>query len=272
LVHFSKLEKLREIAFARGGSLLSDRYLGSAEKLRWQCRNSEHPPFGSTPSSVGSGHWCDRCDDDRRSESYKVSIEQVKKWAEERNGELILDPPDMVMDKRFALSDKAKFHCLLCDRHTTRTVRQIKQGRLCFCLTNKNRIDRFAVEKKLSARSIWLVEPDVISGGRTFATIQCKRCGERWSTKVSRILNAVVKCSKCNPSRNAAITVDRARRLGDGIGFQLRSDQLQSGNTALNWECKKCGARLDKSYREMRNIRRCRSCEKTEISARWKLG
>ena len=271
LLSTSELERLGQHAARLGGRLLSNRYKGSAEKLRWQCKNPEHPPFETTPSAViNNGHWCRRCACEKSSESYRVPAEQVQEWALACNGELVLGAPGSpTEEKGFSLADKAEFRCLSCNRRQSRTVRQVKEGRLCLCHTKKTRIDRVAVEEKLSARSLCLVESVPILRGRTHIMIQCKKCGTHWAAKVSNVVNSGVGCPKCR--RNAAITIEKARELGERIGFLLRSVEVSGGMDVLHWECKTCGKSLDKSYREIRSLRRCPACVRIESVYRLKI-
>lgn len=267
----SILERLRQCAASLGGHLLSDRYQGGAEKLRWQCKNPEHPPFETTPSSIiNNGSWCRRCAGEKQSESYRVPMEKVQEWARVCKGELVLDAKALPVAKMgFALADKAEFRCLSCNRRQYRTVKQVKEGRLCLCHTKKTRINRVAVEEKLSVLSMCLVDSDVIFRGRTQVNIQCKKCGMQWAAKVSNIINSGVGCPKCR--HGAAITIEKARELGKRIGFLLRSNEVRGGLDVLHWECKKCGKRLDKPYREMRSFRRCPACVRMESSKRLKI-
>lgn len=267
----SILKRLRQLAEERGGSLLSDRYQGSGEKLRWKCKNPAHKPFDTAPNEViNRGHWCGKCADERQSDSYRVSVEQVQEWAQACNGELVLDTlGPLTLEKGLSLADEAEFLCLSCHQRKFRKIREVNEGRLCLCHTKKTRINRAAVEEKLSGRSICLVGPDEIAGGSTAVTIQCKVCGTPWPVKASSVMNGTVGCPKCKP--NAAITIEKARELGERIGFLLRSDKVSGGKDVLHWECKKCGESLRKSYREMRSRRTCPACVKTEGANRLKI-
>jgi hypothetical protein len=270
IFHSSMLSKLRGHAASLGGHLISDKYLGSSEDHWWKCKHSEHPPFPMTPSeAISMGHWCDRCADERWSESYKISVEQLQALARNSGGELLLD--ELEVEKKFASYDQAKFRCLSCGRHTTRTVQQVKDGRLCFCVTKKVRIDRLAIERRLSGTLVRLLGPEVILGGKHRVRVQCQSCERQWEARVSSMIHGVVKCDVCQPSRNAPITIEKANALGEKYGFRLSSDTSPRGATILHWECKNCGAGLDKSYREMRNIRRCLPCAQTEAVDRLRI-
>jgi len=53
------LDELREIAKERSGKCLSNSYLGSDMKLKWQC--SEGHIFQMRPANVKIGNWCPKC-------------------------------------------------------------------------------------------------------------------------------------------------------------------------------------------------------------------
>ncbi|NDC22413.1 hypothetical protein EBZ57_03555 [bacterium] len=55
----SVMAKLRELANSRGGTLLSVAYVGSKNKLLWQCAKGHS--WEATPYSVKKGTWCPSC-------------------------------------------------------------------------------------------------------------------------------------------------------------------------------------------------------------------
>ncbi|MDR3550574.1 MAG: hypothetical protein P4L31_04115 [Candidatus Babeliales bacterium] len=259
------LEKLQNYAANLGGRLLSNKYLGSGEKHSWQCKSSEHPPFSMAPSSVFSGSWCGRCANEKSSESYKISTKQLQEIAEGNRCELLLDG---LTEKKFASYDQATFRCLDCEELTIRTTQEAKNGSICFCRTKKVRIDRSELNKKLASVPVRIVGPDEIEGGKTMVELQCKNCEYQWSLKASYMMSGTVKCHKCAPSRNAPITIAKARTTGEKYGFKLRSDTLVNGQTKLHYECKKCGESLYISYRQMRGGCKCPQCTQEEAVKR----
>lgn len=263
----SILEKYRQHAESLGGRLLSDRYEGSAERLLWKCKDPNHPPFHSTPNSVMGGSWCKRCAAERRSESYRVPAVDVERWARECSGELVLTEASPADERpTFALADQAEFHCSLCGGTLTRTIRQVKEGRLCLCATGKTRIDGATVEEALAKRRFSLVDPIEVTGGRSQILIRCDVCGTQWTATASNAIHDEVGCPKCR--RNARIDIGKARELGDRIGFKVLSSDVSGGNEILQWECMECGERQERSYREMRNVRHCRACARREAAGR----
>lgn len=53
------LRNLREIAYAKGGSCLSDQYIEGRLKLRWRC--AEGHEWDAAPNNIRGGSWCPVC-------------------------------------------------------------------------------------------------------------------------------------------------------------------------------------------------------------------
>lgn len=254
----SEIEVLTTLAEQRGGELLSTRYKGSNEKLTWKCANPDHPPFESIPSLIKRGSWCDACADVEASARYRVSIDQIQRWAERENGRLLTDRLSTdAQDQGLTLGQSADFQCGRCNRETHRTVKQVRDNSLCLCRTNKARIDRPTIEKALEGLSVRVVEPDEINGGKTRVMLQCEECGHQWSKKAASIVNGARRHS-CG----RAVTFEKARAAGERAGFRLLTSEVSSGSDLLEWECIAEGHKLTLNYRTMRNRRACQECDR----------
>lgn len=55
----STLDDLRTLAHERGGSLLSETYLGDRGRLRWRCAAGHE--WAATPNGIKNGQWCAHC-------------------------------------------------------------------------------------------------------------------------------------------------------------------------------------------------------------------
>jgi len=74
------LRECQELAEERGGLCLSEEYVNSSTKMRWEC--SEGHQWESSFSGIkNNGHWCPRC-----SGKAKLSIEECQELAAERGG------------------------------------------------------------------------------------------------------------------------------------------------------------------------------------------
>lgn len=77
------IEKMHELAAARGGSCLSTEYINRGTPLQWQC-SSGHC-WWTTPGSVVAGSWCPICNNRRH------TIDEMKALANSRGGECLSD-------------------------------------------------------------------------------------------------------------------------------------------------------------------------------------
>lgn len=164
------------------------------------------------------------------------------------------------------LSDTATFRCSLCGRQLERTIRQVKDGRLCLCRTKKSRIHRAEVEEALLKSHTALVSPEVVNGGKTEVTLRCEACQTQWPTTASNVMNYGASCPKCR--KNGPITLEKAQQVADQLGFDVLTAEVHSGKQPLNWRCRTCGEVLEMPYRRMRNLRRCPACQGDEVRAR----
>jgi len=78
----STIEEMQEIAESKGGKCLSERYINSQTKLKWQCAKGHI--WDAVPSSVVTRTWCPICYGNRPS-----TIEEMQKLAKERGGECL---------------------------------------------------------------------------------------------------------------------------------------------------------------------------------------
>lgn len=78
------LDKMKKIAFERGGECLSTEYLGIQKKLEWRCKRGHE--WESAPKHiVADNAWCPVC----AREATKKTIAEMKEFAEKRGGECL---------------------------------------------------------------------------------------------------------------------------------------------------------------------------------------
>ncbi|MBW2995407.1 zinc-ribbon domain-containing protein [Candidatus Woesearchaeota archaeon] len=75
------IEKMHELAKAKGGECLSDVYINSQTKIKWKC-NKGHI-WNATPSDIKNGNWCPFCSGRRQ------TIKDMHKIAKIRGGNCI---------------------------------------------------------------------------------------------------------------------------------------------------------------------------------------
>ena len=76
----NKIEQMKQLAIIRGGMCLSEEYINSKSKLKWQCKKGHI--WEASQNSVECGKsWCPSCYG-----NLKLTIEQMKRIAIKRGG------------------------------------------------------------------------------------------------------------------------------------------------------------------------------------------
>lgn len=83
------LGRMQRIAHARGGECLSTRYVDSATKLRWRCREGHE--WAADPGGIVQGTWCPICTRFGGHSRARLTIEIMREMAIERGGECLSD-------------------------------------------------------------------------------------------------------------------------------------------------------------------------------------
>ncbi len=96
---FSKdnLSNLKKIAKKREGICLSKEYINARSKLKWQCK--EGHIWEAIPDSIKRGSWCRKCSYQLRANQQKLTIEEMHKLAEEREGKCLSEKYNNVHHK-----------------------------------------------------------------------------------------------------------------------------------------------------------------------------
>ena len=114
--HKTNLKKMNKLAAKKGGKCLSDKYVNSSTKLRWEC--GECHAWEATPQAIKQGSWCLEC-----SGSKRLTIEKMQEIAAERKGKCL-------SDKYVNSSTKLRWECD--EGHVWEATPQaIKQGNWC---------------------------------------------------------------------------------------------------------------------------------------------
>jgi hypothetical protein len=81
------IENMQELAMEKGGKCLSNDYLGSKNKLLWECAKGHQ--WEAIPNSIKNGRWCPQCGIKRRSQMRKLTITDMRKLAFDKGGECL---------------------------------------------------------------------------------------------------------------------------------------------------------------------------------------
>jgi len=76
------IQKIQEIAKAKGGKCLSDEYINNHTDLQWQCKKGHI--WKTTPHNIIKGRWCAKC-----AGTAKLTIEQMQEIAKIRGGKCL---------------------------------------------------------------------------------------------------------------------------------------------------------------------------------------
>ena len=91
------IDGMRELAAERGGNCLSDKYVNSATKLRWEC--NEGHVWEEKPHSIRRGSWCPECSGAKR-----LTIDEMQNIAAVKGGRCL-------SDKYVSPSTKIRWEC-----------------------------------------------------------------------------------------------------------------------------------------------------------------
>ena len=90
------IEDMQERARAKGGKCLSEKYLGSDVKLKWECK--EGHIWAATPYNIHSGKWCPNCSEGVSERICRKYFEEIfkkqfpktrPKWLKNKSGKLL---------------------------------------------------------------------------------------------------------------------------------------------------------------------------------------
>lgn len=95
------IQDMQQLAESRGGKCLSDEYVNSRTKLKWQC--SKNHIWESFWKNVKYGnHWCPICN--KAGAKFKYTIKDLKEYAKSKNGECL-------SNEYIGLKTKMKWRC-----------------------------------------------------------------------------------------------------------------------------------------------------------------
>ena len=239
--HKTNLKKMNELAAKKGGKCLSDKYVNSSTKIKWEC--GECHAWEATPDSIKRGRWCPVC-----SGSKNLTIENMQEIATQRGGKCL-------SDKYGNSSTNLRWEC--CERHIWEaTPDSIKQGSWCpECSDSKDLtiedMQEIAIEK----------------GGRCLSDIYIDsstklkwECSEHhvWKEALDSIQQGSW-CPEC--SRSKRFTIEGMQEIATKKGGKCISDEYVNSSTKLRWECGR-GHIWDAAPSDIKRGKWCPECKK----------
>lgn len=83
------INRMRAVAESRGGHCLSDAYITTKTKLRFECAKGHQ--WEATPNNINNGRWCPICARSRVNEKRRRTIDDLKRHAITKGGECLSD-------------------------------------------------------------------------------------------------------------------------------------------------------------------------------------
>ncbi len=217
--------ELKKIAISRGGKCLSDKYINSNTKLKWQCKKGHI--WEAVPSGVKSGRWCPVCA--RKFVGKKnraTNIEEIKKLAESKGGKCL--------SKEF-VNQYIKLEWQCKHGHTWKASnKMVKKGYWCYqCKT----MLKFEKIKEIAKNKGGKCLSKKYINNHTNLQWQCKR-GHKWKATPASILKGLW-CFKCYRIERASFSLKKMKEIAKKRGGKCLSDKYIDKETKLEWQCKK---------------------------------
>lgn len=211
------LAQLKGLARARGGRLLSRRYVNSSTKVEVRC--AEGHEWSVTPSDLRNGRWCGRC-----AGNVRLSFDELRAIADGRGGALV--------SKRYGAGPKLRWRCAKGHVWAAPATR-IKAGGWCPKCAAGPRYTLEDMQRVARARGGECVS-------KRFVTMNHRlrwRCaeGHEWRATGSQVATTGTWCAACVGLARG--TIAEMRELARKRGGRCRSRRYVNTLTALSWSC-----------------------------------
>ncbi|WP_215575299.1 zinc-ribbon domain-containing protein [Bacillus mycoides] len=217
----SELKKLNSIAQSHGGKCLSNTYLGSETKLRWEC--SKGHIWETIPYLIKNGSWCPTC------RKGKLSIEQMKEIAIEKGGKCLSD--SYINNTSSLIWECSKGHVWKAP------PRNVRAGSWCFICNHPQRLSIQHAQEIANLR-----------GGKCLSTTYINSESKlTWCCSEGHIWNSVITsikkghwCPKCGDERAAKsrkLTIQDAQEIANLRGGECLSTTYINSKSKLTWCC-----------------------------------
>jgi hypothetical protein len=223
------IETYKQIAIDREGKCLSDIYVNSQTKLKWECKNGH--VWEAIPSAVKRGQWCKKCSDNERAERLRrEGFEEAIKYALSKKGKCISDtyinshtPLKWECEKghqwktSFSSMKSGNTWCPHCSNRAKLTIelmREIAANKNGRCLSEKY----INVDTKL----LWVCE-----------------FGHKWESIPYLIKNGswCPTCASLERANKQRSNINEIQKLASKRGGKCLSTEYINAQKPLLWEC-----------------------------------
>lgn len=227
----------QKLAQQHSGKCLSENYIGSMEKLLWECEKKHQ--WTASYNSIQQGYWCLRCSND--------SIEDCQNYAKQKQGRclsVIYKPKEKLVwqckkghqwEAKWNWIKNQKSWCVECLGLKKKTIED------CQALASKKQ------GKCLSVN---------IKNNKHFLLWECKE-GHRWNAKYNVIQRGhwCPACAKCKKH-----TIEDCQKSAQEKNGKCLSDIYVNARTKMKWECSK-GHQWDAVYSSVCIGQWCLKCK-----------
>jgi|GEM_PF-165133 len=218
---------MQEIAKSRGGKCLSKRYLDAHTPLLWQCKNGHK--WKAAPYTIKQDHWCSRCYHKKQGISQRLTIEEMRAIAKERDGKCL--------SKRYTIHTKLKWQCKKGHIWET-TSHEIKSGYWCpICghiqAASKRKLTIEEMQEIAKSRG-GLCLSKGYNGRKTKLRWRCRK-GHEWNADPISVKHGCW-CPECAGKKKH--TIEEMQELAKGQGGKCLSSIYVNNKTPLKWQCK----------------------------------
>lgn len=213
------IEDMQKLVYDRGGKCLSDEYIKSTTKLKWQCK--EKHTWMATPSSVRSNStWCPYCYG-----NVKYTIKEIHELAVKRDGKCL---SNVYVDA----NTKLKWQC---DKgHTwNSTSNNIRNGSWCPYCAGKAKL---TIEEmcQLAENRGGKCLSNVYVNAHTILKWQCNK------KHIWKVVPQSIKQGGWCPECRSTIkwTIQKIQKIAESRDGKCLSKIYINSHTKLKWQCK----------------------------------
>lgn len=235
----SDLSKLKKICESNGGKVITDAFLGWAEKHKYECGKGHR--WITTADAIKYGSWCKECSMKAMGiKLRKYSLKDAIKLAEEKNGKCLSKA------ESFTTSDALTWYCNIHKKEWEAPISRIISGGWCpIC----GRVKCDEKRKKYTIKDLQNLAAE--RGGKCLSSVCCRaddkynwECakGHKWDATFNDIKGSPKHkptwCPYC--AKKAKHTIEEMREWAAAQGGKCLSKEYIDAKTKLLWKCS-CG-------------------------------
>lgn len=209
------LKRVAGIVEAKGGRLVSDRYVSAKARLLVDC-GAGHPPFSTDADHLRQGTWCPRCRHNQSSTRQRAE----KSWTADQLRAFVRRrwAGDCLAEGAATAKQKVLWRCHVVDHPTfTAAVSNVvNSGSWCpACWNQRQKPPKPPMELARFEKVVQELGGMVVSGrgawqgGRTRVSVRCAD-GHEWEVTATSVVHQRSWCPTCNALQNIGEGIARA--------------------------------------------------------------